>query len=87
MDREALRQRMIHRFARARREMQQLIRDAQWWNTNRPAAAPMDCEAEQVFLAAVAELPDDPSTWDARQQRQHTAAMDGYSSAIKEQPA
>lgn len=34
-----------------KRDAELFIRDAQWWNTNRPDAAPMDCEDCRVIVA------------------------------------
>ncbi len=46
----------VHRRIRAKlrrliREMEQTIRDVEWWNRNRPGEPPLDCEPERIVLA------------------------------------
>ena len=82
VSREALRRRMIKTFTQGRREMQQLVRDIRYWNKHRADSPPEDCEAEQVYLAATAELPRDPSTWTMEERERHTLATLAYEKAI-----
>src|SRR5688500_15585248 len=50
------------RCARIVRECEQFIRDIEWWNANRPAAPPLDCEFERVLLPVAREY---LAAWDA----------------------
>jgi hypothetical protein len=84
MDRNALHRRIVVRFAKVKREMQQLINDVQWWNENRTDADPMDCEPEQVFLSLVRDLPDDPTTWEPEQNERYRRAMNGFQAAVEQ---
>ncbi len=50
------RENKVHKRVRAKlrrliREMEQTIRDVEWWNRNRPGEPPLDCEPEQIVLA------------------------------------
>lgn len=50
---EQLRRRMLKYLPRMIRELEDFIATAQWWNSNRPDAAPLDCEPEQVLLPKI----------------------------------
>jgi hypothetical protein len=41
----------LDRLKTMRRDLKQLIRDCQYWNTIRPDSSPVDCEPERVMLA------------------------------------
>jgi hypothetical protein len=43
-------------------ECEQLIRDVEWWNRNRPNDPPMDCEPERVLLPVARQC---LAAWDA----------------------
>lgn len=53
MDKAKLRLRMIRRLHRMKNELEQLIRDKEWWNENRTDSMPIDMGWERAMLQCV----------------------------------
>lgn len=56
MSHAAVRQRLLKSFSKTIAEMEQMIRDVEWWNNNRLDCPPFDIEVTRVALSKAKQV-------------------------------